>query len=150
MLRWPSTKITGTVDNWVDYPEYCPPWRLDRCGPAKVLNKVQARYGDRVAVLSVVVPHDTVESAQKYMTDHGVTNPVLIDCGAVALSYLRPPMHAPTIHVPHVFLIDRQGVIRSDFHHEEGTSPIFNGDGLFAEIDKLLVPVRKPAAPKKK
>lgn len=118
-----------------------------------VLNRVAAKYGDKVAVLQVVMPPDIVDTVQKYAADHKVTTPILLDCGSVALSYLRPPAHAPTIHVPHVFLIDRQGMIRADWHHEPENTHIFTGDGLFAEIDKALAPAAKPAAskqPKKK
>jgi peroxiredoxin len=121
-----------------------------------VLNRVAARYGDRVAVLHVVMPPDIVDTAQKYAADYKVKTPILLDCGSVALSYLRPPPHAPTIHVPHVFLIDREGIIRADWHHEPENTHIFTGDGLFPEIDKLLsarpAAVRpasaKPATPK--
>jgi hypothetical protein len=42
------------------------------------------------------------------------------------------------IQVPHLFLIDSHGIIRNDFAYEESTRPIFEGVGLFAEIDKLL------------
>ncbi len=112
---------------------------------AKVLNEIPKRYGDQVAVLSIAVPPDQVGTVQKYMADFQVRNPVLIDCGAVALSYLRPPPHAPTIHVPHLFLIDRAGTIRNDFHHDADSAEIFGGPGFFREIDKLVgkAPVRK-------
>ena len=42
------------------------------------------------------------------------------------------------IEVPHLFLIDKQGIIRNDFGYDETTRNVFEGAGLFAEIDKLL------------
>ena len=42
------------------------------------------------------------------------------------------------VEVPHLFLIDQHGIIRNDFAYEESARPIFDGAGLFAEIDRLL------------
>jgi hypothetical protein len=53
---------------------------------------------------------------------------------------LRPS--SPQITIPHVFLIDGEGVIRNDFRFGADTVQIFQGNGLFAEIDKLLAPKR--------
>jgi hypothetical protein len=37
-----------------------------------------------------------------------------------------------------VFLIDGEGMIRNDFAFGNDTLEVFQGKGLFAEIDKLL------------
>jgi hypothetical protein len=37
-----------------------------------------------------------------------------------------------------LFIIDKQGMIRNDFTYDAKTREIFEGPGLFAEIDKLL------------
>jgi hypothetical protein len=37
-----------------------------------------------------------------------------------------------------LFVIDKQGMIRNDFSYDPKTRDIFEGPGLFAEIDKLL------------
>ena len=59
---------------------------------------------------------------------------------------LKPATNS--IVIPHVFLIDADGIIRNDFGYEAGTTYIFEGKGLFAELDKMLAP--KPGrAPKK-
>ena len=42
------------------------------------------------------------------------------------------------IEVPHLFLIDKGGIIRNDFGYEESTRNVFEGAGLFMEIDRLL------------
>jgi hypothetical protein len=48
------------------------------------------------------------------------------------------PSTMSQISVPHLFLIDKQGMIRNDFAYEESTLAVFEGAGLFTEIDKLL------------
>ena len=42
------------------------------------------------------------------------------------------------IDVPHLFIIDKQGMIRNDFAYYEKEKSVFEGPGLFPEIDKLL------------
>jgi hypothetical protein len=42
------------------------------------------------------------------------------------------------VAVPHVFLIDGQGMIRNDFGYNEAEKQIFEGQALFGEIEKLL------------
>lgn len=109
---------------------------------AKVLEKVKQRYGDRVAVLAIVNPPDTQATVAKYAKETGSTVPVLFDCGQVAASYLKVTPARPSFNVPHVFLIDAEGMIRNDFGYGPATKEIFEGTALFGEIDKLLA---KPA-----
>ncbi len=63
---------------------------------------------------------------------------MLFDCGQVAVSYLKATPQNPKVNVPHLFLIDGQGMIRNDFAYGFDTKNIFEGDGLDAEIDRLL------------
>jgi hypothetical protein len=42
------------------------------------------------------------------------------------------------VDVPHLFLIDRQGMIRNDFAYGDDTKAVFEGPGLLPEVDKLL------------
>jgi hypothetical protein len=53
----------------------------------------------------------------------------------------------PSISVPHLFLVDQNGFIRNDFGHSEANKNILEGNGLDAEISKVL---NSPAAPAKK
>ncbi|MBK9169195.1 MAG: TlpA family protein disulfide reductase [Bryobacterales bacterium] len=105
---------------------------------SRILEQVKAKYGDRVAILSIVNPPSDQQSVAKYRADNKVTTPILFDCGQVAYSYLKPK--SPQIAVPHVFLIDADGVIRNDFGFSPARKDIFEGKGIFAEIDKLLGP----------
>jgi peroxiredoxin len=105
---------------------------------ADILEKVHAKYGDKVAVLSIVNPPDNQGSVARFTEEHTITTPMLFDCGQVAVSYLKATPQNPKVNVPHLFLIDGQGMIRNDFAYGFDTKNIFEGDGLDAEIDRLL------------
>jgi hypothetical protein len=85
-----------------------------------------------------VNPPSDAKGVADYITQHKVKSPILFDCGQVAYSYLKPDPASPTITIPHVFLIDGAGMIRSDFAFGDKTLEIFQRKGLFTEIDKLL------------
>jgi len=110
-----------------------------------ILEQARARYGDKIAILSIVNPPSDAKGVADYITQHKVKSPILFDCGQVAYSYLKPT--SATITIPHVFLIDGEGMIRNDFAFGDKTLDIFQGKGLFAEIDKLLA--AKPGAGRK-
>jgi peroxiredoxin len=101
-----------------------------------ILEQARARYGDKIAILSIVNPPSDAKGVADYITQHKIKSPILFDCGQVAYSYLKPT--SATITIPHVFLIDGEGMIRNDFAFGNDTLQIFQGKGLFAEIDKLL------------
>ena len=101
-----------------------------------ILEQARARYGDKIAILSIVNPPSDAKGVADYIVQHKIKSPILFDCGQVAYSYLKPT--SATITIPHVFLIDGEGMIRNDFAFGEGTLDIFQRKGLFAEIDKLL------------
>ena len=106
---------------------------------SSTLEQVKARYGNRVAILEVVLPPDNQATVTKFIQTNNVTVPVVCDMGQMTASYFNAtPATMSNIGVPHLFLIDKQGMIRNDFGYEESTRPIFEGAGLFAEIDKLL------------
>ncbi len=110
--------------------------------------KIKPKYGANVAVLSIVVPPDTFDDVKKYMGVFKVTSPILFDMGQVAGSYVKASPQKPAMFFPHVFLIDQQGMIRSDWQWQApGAYPeVMAGEGLMAQIDKLLA----EAAPAKK
>lgn len=105
---------------------------------SQTLERVKAKYGDRIAVLSIVNPPDNTASVGRYIVTQKVTSPVLFDCGQVSASYLKITPSKPSIHVPHLFLIDQNGNIRNDWEHSTAAKAIFEGTGLHAEIDRLL------------
>jgi peroxiredoxin len=106
---------------------------------SSTLEQVKARYGDKVTILEVVLPPDNQATVSKFIQTNNVTVPVLCDMGQMTASYFKAtPSNMSQISVPHLFLIDQKGIIRNDFAYEESTRPIFEGVGLFAEIDRLL------------
>ena len=101
-----------------------------------ILEQAKAKYGDKIAVLSIVNPPSDPKGVTEYIAKNSIKNPILFDCGQVAYSYLKPT--SPQITIPHVFLIDADGMIRNDFGFSPANAAIFDGKGLFAEIDKML------------
>src|ERR1019366_2805585 len=102
---------------------------------ADVLERVQKKYGDKVAILAVVnSAGDNQNSVTQYISGHGLTYPILFDAGQMAYSYLR----SMRFDTPHVFLIDAGGTIKNDWEYGLVTRDIFEGNGLMAEIDSLL------------
>jgi peroxiredoxin len=112
------------------------------CAPvADLLQKMQKKYGDKIAVLAVVNPPDTPETMRNYISGHGITYPVLFDMGQVSFSYVR----TTTMNFPRLYMIDANGFIQRDYLYGPLTREIFEGDKLAPEIDKLLT-----SAPQKK
>jgi peroxiredoxin len=111
------------------------------CAPfAKLLEQIQTHYGGKVAVLSITNPPDSLDMVRAFIKAMNVTYPILFDCGQVAFSYVRPsPLH-PSINIPHLYIVDANGIIRGDFEFDVGTLEIFRGGGLYKEIDRLLAP----------
>ena len=102
------------------------------------LEKVKERYGDKVAVLSVVLPPDNQETISKYIATNKITVPIVCDMGQMTISYLNAKPGQGHVDVPHLFIIDREGIIRNDFEYDEKERSVFEGPGLFAEVDRLL------------
>ena len=111
----------------------------------KVLSGVVSKYGDKVQVLSVALPNDTMPGLIQFVKGHKLAWPHLFDMGQMAFSYLRQP----NISFPTVFLIDRNGMIVNRWEYGALTKSVFEGEQLSREIDKLITPAA-PAAPKKK
>lgn len=105
---------------------------------SEILAKAKVKYGDRLAVLAIVNPPDNQTTVAEFSTAHKITTPILFDCGQVAMSYLKATPQKPTVDVPHVFVIDGEGMIRNDYGYEFDTHSIFEGEGLNAVIDGLL------------
>ena len=103
---------------------------------ADTLVEVKKKYGDQLGIFTIVTLPDNFQTADKFAAEHKVTWPVLFDSGQVLMSYLKVTPANPQVHFPHVFIIDKEGTIRSDF---EGTDdPFMTPEGMSKEIDKLL------------
>jgi len=113
---------------------------------SEILENLRNKYGDKIAVLSIVEPPDTQATVARFAAEHKISTPILFDCGQVAVSYLKATPQNPTINVPHVFVIDGHGMIRNDYAYDFDTRNIFEGEGLSVAIDRLLA--EKTKAPK--
>ena len=115
---------------------------------ARILEEIAQKHAGRVQVLSIVNPPDTTTTVNKFSRDNGISYPILFDCGQAAGSYMLATPQKPSFDTPHVFLIDEAGIIKNDFGYSVLTLGIFEGRGLFAEVEKLLQPAASGAAKK--
>ncbi|HBY63741.1 MAG TPA: hypothetical protein DEH78_28280 [Solibacterales bacterium] len=115
---------------------------------APLMDEVKKKFGDRVAVFSIVTyPPDTQQTVGNFQAQTKTQVPILFDCGQVTRNYLKITAQSSQRDLPHVFLIDQAGVIKNDFAYGPDNKGIFAGKGLLKEIEKLLGPA---PAPKKK
>jgi peroxiredoxin len=100
----------------------------------KTLEQLKAKYGDKIQVLSVVTLPDNMDTVKKYIAANKVTSPVLFDCGQVIGSYMGiSPANPKPVHMPYVYVIDRNGMIRADLPPDKATAP-----GIAAVVDSVL------------
>jgi peroxiredoxin len=81
-----------------------------------LLERMKAKFGDRVQFLSLVTLPDTTGTVSKYIAANKVTIPILFDSGQVMGAYMKiDPLRPQPVDFPHLFLLDAQGYIREDF-----------------------------------
>src|SRR5260370_6967004 len=78
------------------------------------LEKIKEKYGDKVGILSVVIPPDTPENVLEYIKKNKVTVPIVYDMGQMTISYFNAKPTQPHIEVPHLFIIAKNGMIRNN------------------------------------
>jgi peroxiredoxin len=106
---------------------------------AEIIEKLMIKYRSKVQALSIVLPPDNLSTVQAYIKEHNITIPVLFDSGQVTASYLKLGPSTPRVFFPHAFLIDPNGTILNDWvYGGENSTAIFEGDGMAAELDKVL------------
>lgn len=102
---------------------------------ADILRQIEQKYGNKVQILSVVkAPEDDANKVSEYIKAHKVTYPILFDAGQMAFSYVR----SGNIVFPHLYVIDGNGDIRSDYVYGLTTRDIFEGKALFTELDRMI------------
>jgi thiol-disulfide isomerase/thioredoxin len=100
-----------------------------------ILEQVQQKFGDKIAILAAVnTTDDNPNTVRQYIAGHKITYPIMLDMGQMQYSYLR----TPTADVPHVYIIDPNGYIRSDYGYSLTTRDIFEGHALLNEIDRWV------------
>ena len=108
---------------------------------ADTLVQVKKKYGDKVAMISVVTLPDTFAEADQFAAQHGITWPIVFDSGQMIASYMEVTPSNPQVHFPHLFVIDGQGMIRNDY--DAADDKALTVDGLSAVVDHLLTPSTK-------
>jgi peroxiredoxin len=103
---------------------------------ADALVQVKAKYGDKIAIMSIMTLPDNYQTVDKFAADHKIGWPMLFDSGQVMMSYLKVTPANPQVHFPHLFLVDGNGTIKNDFEGSEDKA--LTVAALSAEIDKLL------------
>jgi peroxiredoxin len=103
-----------------------------------VLEEVKAKYGDKVQVLSVVPANgaDNTQTVLRYIAAQKATSPFLFDCGQMSAAYLQITPQNPQIHLPHLVVVDKAGMIRRDM--TETTQGGLSLQSVSATIDPLL------------
>jgi peroxiredoxin len=110
---------------------------------AAALEEVKAKFGDKVAVLSIVTAPDNQATVARYLGNNKVTSPVLFDCGQVTASYVKVLPDNPTVHFPQLFIVDREGMIRTQAG-ADGNPAELEPKALIAQVEQLLQPAPKP------
>ena len=102
---------------------------------ADVLHQIEEKYGSKIQILAVVkAPEDNANTVSQFMKTHKVTYPMMFDTGQMMFSYVR----SGQITFPHIYLIDGNGDIRSDYTYGLTTRDVFEGKALFGELDRML------------
>lgn len=104
---------------------------------AAKLEQVSKAMSGKVNVLSIVTPPDTNQTVAAFIKQHGITSPILFDCGQTAAYYLRATAQNPRVDLPQLFLIDAKGIIAHSWVYSEANKGIFEGDDLLPLVRKL-------------
>ncbi|MEP7364618.1 MAG: TlpA disulfide reductase family protein [Acidobacteriota bacterium] len=123
-------------------------------GFISIIEKLRTKFGDGIEVITIVnTPPDSQPAVINFINTFKVKNPVLFDCGQVAASYMKLTPQNPQIALPHFFVVDQRGTIRSNYEYSSNTETYFTGDAtpLVAEIEALLregadAAAKRPAA----
>lgn len=91
---------------------------------SKTLETVEAKYGAKVAILSVVIPPDNMATVARYIADNHVTVPIVFDSSQVAASYFKAtPTNGAHFDTPHWFAINPSGMIVHDWGQASADNP---------------------------
>ena len=103
---------------------------------AKMLEQVKAKYRDRISILQVVNPPDTLQTVASFVARTKATSPFVFDSGQVTASYVMASAQNPSVDVPQLFIIDPQGIIRANYEGEAAS--LLSVDKLSPIIDKAM------------
>jgi len=119
------------------------------CAPCRqltaALEEVKTKFGDKVAIVSIVNPPENQTSVARYISATNVTWPILFDCGQVTASYVKILPDNPVVHFPQLFIVDRDGNIRAQAGADSNPAEM-ESKALIAQVEQLLQSAAKPKA----
>ncbi len=105
------------------------------CGSfSKILQQAKIRYGGKVVVLAIAPAPDNPTTVAKFIEANKITYPILFDCGQVVYSYVQ----SPSVSMPRLYIVNPEGYIVKEYVYGPETQDVFEGKGLFTELDRLL------------
>ena len=75
----------------------------------KELEDFKAKHVGTVAVLSIVLPPENMNTVSRYIAENKMTSPILFDGSQVAQSYFMLSPQRPSFDTPHLFAINPAG-----------------------------------------
>ena len=112
---------------------------------SKALEEVKVKFGDKVTVMTIVNPPDNQTTVARFIGAYNITSTILFDCGQVTASYVRILPDNPVVHFPQLFVVDREGMIRTQAG-ADGNPAEMEGHALIAQVERLLQSAPKPKA----
>ena len=82
----------------------------------KELERLKARLGAKVAILSILLPPDNTATAAIYVKETKTTLPILFDSGQTGMWYFKVTPEHPQFDSPHLFVINPQGMLVRDWN----------------------------------
>ena len=101
---------------------------------SKALDKMQAKYKDRIDVFGVVVPPENLGTVGAYINETKINFPVLFDSSQVAITYFKATPANPSFDTPHLFVVNPEGMIVQDFGTERAEDA-----NLPAALEKMVL-----------
>jgi peroxiredoxin len=141
--RAPGFSLPSSDNRQVDLAEYRGKFVLvdimktdcAHCGPfSKVLERAKVSYGGKIAVLAIAPAPDNPTTAAKFIAANKITYPILFDCGQAVYSYVR----SPSVSMPRLYIVNPEGDIVKEYAYGPESTDVFEGNGLFTELDRLL------------
>ena len=122
--RAPSFSLPDSSLKQHDILDYRGKWlfidfMLTNCPHCATLSRqleiFKGKHPGQLAILSIVLPPDNLQTVAKYINDHKITSPILFDCSNVGQSYFNATPQHPSFDTPHLFAVDPKGTIVKDW-----------------------------------
>jgi peroxiredoxin len=105
----------------------------------RIFEAVRQKYPDKVTILTIVTTaEDNTGTVRQFVGNNSVKTPILFDCGQVFASYLKLTPQKSNVGLPHLFLVDQNGMIRNDWEY---AGPGANATAVFESLPPLLTEV---------